>query len=196
MYARSSTVQGTPRNIDRATAYLRDKVMPAVMGLDGYVGVSMMADRVSGHCIATTSWASEEAMHDSEGPMHQLRARFGEILGGRPKVQEWEIAVVHRLRPAPPTATCRVVWAQGDPAQAERMVDAFRIALLPRMEELPGFCSVSLLVDRESGRSVSASVYESRDSMRRAAELGASSEITDVAEFDLVLAHLRVPETV
>jgi len=206
MYARSSSVLGNPQAIDRATTYLRDKVMPAVMGLDGYVGLSMLADRDSGRCIATTSWRDEAAMHDSEGPLHQLRSRYGEILGGRAEVQEWEIAVVHRRHPAPPTATSRVIWAQSDPAQLERVIDAYRLGLLPRMEELPGFCSLSLLADPESGRSVSSTVYESRESMRRAAEMGRAlreqfsgemgSQITDVAEFDVVLAHLRVPETV
>ena len=41
-----------------------------------------------------------EAMHDSESPLHQLRARYGEILGGRPEVQEWDVGVVHRARRA------------------------------------------------------------------------------------------------
>ena len=48
MYVRSSTVRGNPQSIDAATAYLRDKVMPAVTALDGYVGLSMLADRDSG----------------------------------------------------------------------------------------------------------------------------------------------------
>jgi heme-degrading monooxygenase HmoA len=206
MYARSSTVHGDPQNIDRATAYLRDKVMPAVLGLDGYVGLSMLADRVSGRCIATTSWASEESMHDSEGPLHQLRARFADILGGRAEVQEWEIGVVHRARPAPPGACARVVWSRGAQANRESALDAFRLAVLPRLADLPGFCSVSMLVDRETGRGVSATVYESRDAMNRALEMAKpmrdefsrqmGTEITEVAEFDLALAHLRVPETV
>jgi hypothetical protein len=78
--------------------------------------------------------------------------------------------------------------------------------MLPRIEELPGFCSVSMLVDRENGRSVTATVYENRDAMSRASDQAKamredftrqmSGEITEVAEFDLVLAHLRVPETV
>ena len=63
----------TPQALDDAIAYLRDKVMPAVQGLDGFVGLSMLADRESGRCIATTAWESEEAMHDSESPLHQLR---------------------------------------------------------------------------------------------------------------------------
>jgi heme-degrading monooxygenase HmoA len=206
MYARSSTVRGNPQSIDDATAYLRDKVMPAVTALEGYIGLSMLADRDSGRCIATTSWATEEAMHDSEGPLHALRGRYGEILGGRAEVQEWEIGVLHRVRPAPPGACARVIWSRGEPANRESALDAFRLTVLPRLEELPGFCSVSMMVDLEAARAVSSTVYESRDAMDRATETAlplreeftrsVGGEITEVAAFDLVLAHLRVPETV
>ena len=84
-------------------------------------------------------------------------------------------------------------------------MDAFRMTMVSRMEDLPGFCSVSMLVDRESGRSATAVVYESRDAMDRATEARPMREefsrqmgvdITEIAEFDLALAHLRVPETV
>ena len=206
MYARSSTVRGNPQAIDQASAYLRDKVMPAVLGMDGYVGLSMLADRDSGRCIATTSWQTEEAMHDSEGPLHGLRVRYGEILRGRPEVQEWEIAVLHRTRPAPPGACARVVWSRVPPVHREVAIDTFRLAILPRLEALPGFCSVSMMVDLEAERMVSSTVYESRDTMTGAAATAlplreeftrsVGGEITEVAEFDVVLAHLRVPETV
>jgi heme-degrading monooxygenase HmoA len=206
MYARSSTVTGNPTSIDDAIAYLRDKVMPALQGLTGFVGLSMLCDRDSGRCIATTSWETEEAMHDSESPLHALRMRYAEILGGQAQVQEWEIAVLHRLHYAPDGACCRVIWGRGDPADAEGLLDAFRMSLLPRMEDLPGFCSVSLMIDRETGRTAAAVVYESRAAMKAATTMAQpmreefarqmGSEITEVAEFDLALAHLRVPETV
>jgi hypothetical protein len=206
MYARSTTVMGNGQAIDTAIAYVRDEILPTVSEMDGCIGLSMMCDRDSGRCITTTSWATEEAMHDSESGVHNLRMRYAELLGGSPEVQEWEIAVLHRLHPAPETATCRVIWSRGDPADAERTLDAFRMSLMPRMEELPGFCSLSMLVDRESGRAVTSVVYENREAMDRAAETARpmreeftrqmGGEITDVAAFDLVLAHLRVPETV
>ena len=206
MYARSSTVRGNAESIDAATTYLRDKLMPAVTGLDGFVGLSMLADRDTGRCIATTAWRDEPAMHDSESPLHQLRARFGEILGGRPEVQEWEIAALHRRRPSPDGAWCRMIWSRGNPADGQWAMDAFRTSLLPRMTELPGFCSVSVLIDRETGRAATATVYADRDAMNRATQPALSmreafaqqmgGEITEVAELELVLAHLRVPETV
>ena len=206
MYARSTTTLGNPKMIDDAIAYLRDEVMPAVTAMEGCIGLSMMCDRDSGRCIATSAWQSEEAMHNSESGMHDMRMRYAQTMGSEPEVQEWEIAVLHRKHNAPEGAACRVIWGQGDPANAERMLDTFRMGLLPRLEEFPGFCSVSLLVDRASGRSTSAVVYESRDAMQRATEMGRAlreefnqqmgGEITEVAEFDLAFAHLRVPETV
>ena len=205
MYARSTTVNGDPKSLDSAVAYVRDEVMPMVQEMDGCIGLSMLCDRDSGRTITTSAWATEEAMHNSEGPIHDMRQRFAVMMGGRPEVQEWEIAVLHRLHPAPDGAACRVIWGRGDPLEEERVVDAFRMTMVSRMEELPGFCSVSVLVDRNSGRSATAVVYESREAMMRATQARQMREeftrqmnvdITEVAEFDLVLAHLRVPETV
>jgi heme-degrading monooxygenase HmoA len=206
MYARTTTVRGNPQSIDDAIAYLRDKVMPAIQSLDGYVGLSMLCDRDSGRSIAATAWETEEAMHNSETPLHALRQRYAEIMGGQPEVQEWEIAVLHRQHHAPDGACCRVIWARGDPLEEERVTDAFRMTMLSRLEDLPGFCSVSVLVDRESGRSATAVVYESRAAMTRATDMARpmreefsrqmGMDVLEVAEFDLVLAHLRVPETV
>ena len=205
MYARSTTTYGNPQSIDDAIAYLRDEVMPAVQAMDGCIGLSMMCDRDSGRCIATSAWESEEAMHNSEPGMHDMRMRYADMMGSRPEVQEWEIAILHRVRQAPEGAVVRVIWGRGDPLEEERVRDAFRMTMVSRMEELPGFCSVSVLVDRETGRSSTAVVYESRAAMYGATEARPMREefsrqmgidITEVAEFDLALAHLRVPETV
>ena len=206
MYARTTTTSGNPQTIDDAMAYMRDEVMPAVQAMDGCIGMSMLADRDSGRCIATTAWESEEAMHNSESGVHDMRMRYADMMGDRPQVQEWEIGVLHRKHTAPEGAVVRVIWATGDPADAERSLDAFKMTMLPRLEDLPGFCSVSMLVDREGGRSATAVVYESRESMDRATEMGRAmredftrqmgGEVSEVAAFELLLAHLRVPETV
>ena len=97
MYARSTTIQGDPARMDDGIANVRDDVMPAVRAMDGCVGLSMLADRESGRCIVTTSWRDEQAMHDSEGMVHDMRQRAAEMMGGRAEVKEWEIAVHHRL---------------------------------------------------------------------------------------------------
>jgi heme-degrading monooxygenase HmoA len=206
MYARSTTVRGNPQSLDDAIAYLRDEVMPATQDMAGCIGLSMLCDRDTGRCIATTAWETEEAMHNSEGRLYDMRMRYAEMMGGSPEVQEWEIGILHRMRPAPEGACCRVIWSRGNPDDVERVLDTFRMAMLPRVEELPGFCSISMMVDRQAGRAATATVYESRETMNRATDTAKTmredftrqmgGEITEVADFELALAHLRVPETV
>lgn len=206
MYARSTSVHADPRSVDDGIAYVRDEVMPAVQKMDGCVGLSMMCDRDDGLCIVTTAWADEAAMRSSAEGARSMRERAVEIFGGEPEVQEWDIAFLHRAYETRDGACARVVWSRTVPDLVERTVDAYRMSLLPRLEEMPGFCSISLMVSRAEGRAVSATVYESQQSLDETRDLSANLRddfamsmgvaITDVAEMELVLAHLRVPETV
>jgi len=206
MYARSTTVRGNPGAMDDEIAYVRDEVMPALMGMSGCVGMSMLADRESGRCILTSAWADETSMHATEQNVQEFRRRGAEIIGGEPEMQTWEIAIMHRAHEGHDGACARVVWGESDPDREQDNLETMRMAMMPRMAELPGFCSVSLMVDRATGRSALTTTYDSRADMDRAAEaaMGLREEfapamgvqITDMATFDLVLHHLRVPETV
>ena len=206
MYARSNTLSGNPAAVDQAIAYIRDEVMPLVQGMDGCIGLSMLADRDSGRCIVTTAWESEEAMHASEAGVRDSRARAGEVVGDKPQVAEWEIAILHRTRETGSGARTRVIWSDTDPGRTDDMVDRFRTTMLSRVEELPGFCNMSMLVNRDTNRCALAVTYTDRAAMASADERAAAlrgeadqqvgMHITEVAEFDLALAHLRVPETV
>ena len=206
MYARSTTVRGDPHKIDDAIAYVRDDVMTAVQHMSGCVGLSMICDRESGRCIVTSAWADEPAMHATEDAVHPMRERFTEMFGGQAEVNQWEIAVLHRLHEAPDGACTRVTWTRGDPGQMDRTIDTVRMALLPRLEDLDGFCSVSFMVNRDNGMCALAATYMSRESMMGTREAVSKMrdeftqqlgmDVMDIAEFDLVLAHLRVPETV
>ena len=95
MYARSTTIQA-PSSIDAGITHMRDTVMPALEDIDGCVGLSLLVDRTSGRCIATSAWESEEAMRASEESVRPIRDEAAELFGGSAQVQEWEIAAMHR----------------------------------------------------------------------------------------------------
>ncbi|RZU32507.1 putative quinol monooxygenase [Blastococcus saxobsidens] len=207
MYARSTTITAAPDRIDAGLAAVRDDVMPAVLDMDGCVGLSMLCDRDSGRCIVTTAWASEDAMAGTREGVRRMREQATERFGARePEVREWEIAAMHRLHPVGDDACARVTWSCVDPAAMDRVLEAFRTDLIPRMDGMPGFCSLSLMLDRQTGDNSLTAVYADRralessrqratyirDEFRRALHMSA----TDVAEFDVVLHHLRVPELV
>ncbi len=207
MHARSTTYRGDPSAIDDGIAYVRDKVLPAVRQMDGCIGLSMLVDRHSGRCVVTTSWDDADAMHRSAEAVQPLRETTIRTVSGtdnETEVVEWSIDVLHRKRTAPEGAAVRVLRTRGPAGPLDHVVEGFRTIVVPRAELLPGFCSISFLVDHDTGRSAIAGTYESRQTMNRAKgqALAIREEflermgmhVVDVHEFDLAIASLRVPE--
>ena len=209
MYARSTTLMIFPASMDEAIAYMGDEVWPAMRDMDGCIGLSMMCDRESGKYIATSAWEDKQAMRASDEHVHPMREAMVDRFGagvGEPEVREWEIAVLHREHAAGDGACCRITWLRTDPSRADQLLDMYRANLMPRLQEMRGFCSLSMLIDRDSGRAVGTTVFASRAALegsreqaRMLREESVNSmgvDILDIAEMDLVFAHLRVPETV
>jgi len=204
MYARTTTIQAQPSSIDVGIAHVRDTVMPALdEGVEGYTGLSLLVDRSSGRCIATSAWQSEEAMRASAESIRPIRYP-ADVFGGTPDVEEWEIAVLHRDHRSRDGACVRATWVKVSPDQIDRGIDFYKMTLLPALEELEGFCSASLLVDRASGRAVASATFDSveardrnRDQLDRIRATGSqevAAEVLDECDFELAIAHLRVPE--
>ena len=207
MYARTTTISADPQRLHEGVADVRDNVMPAVADMPGYTGLSMLCDRDSGRCIVTTGWRDEESMAASRDKVMQMRERAAQRFNSRDtEVQEWEIAVMHRLHNAGDEACARVLWSHLDPARTDETLDAFRSQIIPRMDEVPGFCSLSLLIDRQSGRGSLPTVYTDRAAMDASRDMmeamrdGFTGQmgvmVTEEADFEVVMHSLRVPELV
>jgi len=132
VHARTTTILAHPESIGAGVAHIRDEVMPTLLGMDCCIGLSMLADRKTGRCIATSAWQSREAMLASKRQLlRPVRDHAAEILGGRPQVDGWELAMLHcgspragRVRPrqmgrmepeqADPSSTSTGCAAPGD----------------------------------------------------------------------------------
>jgi hypothetical protein len=204
MYARSSTFRGRPDSIDAGIEFVRDEVLPTMLVMDGCVGLSMLANRETGLCITTSAWHSLETRNDSEQQVGELRAGIGQRLGGAPEVDTWEIALLHRDHWSQEGARVRATWVKT--AEIDSLVDFTKATTLPMLEEVPGFCSCSVMIDRGTGKGVVAVSFDtaaaeenSRGTARGLREKFVNEtreQILDVEQFDLVLAHLHAPELV
>jgi hypothetical protein len=208
MYARSTTIMARADLIDPGITLIRDQVMPELLQMQGCLGMSLMCDRSSGRCIATSAWESQDTMRATLEQLQPSRENAAAAMGATspPSIEEWEIAVLHRVHPTSEGACARATWVEMDPSQVDRSLDLYKMVTLPSMESFHGFCSSSLLLDRTTGRSCSTATYAdaaSLDANREQAsqrreqmmnEMGA--RVVDLAEFEVVLAHLHVPETV
>jgi len=198
MYARSTTFNGRPENIDAGIAFVKKEAGPMLEQIEGCRGLSMLVDRGTGQCIATSSWDSEATMLASDDRLRPIRDRGRDILGASMQIDAWEIAVMHRSHHG---ECCRVSWLRGD---LDAMTETVRVGILPQLEQTPGFCSASLLVNRSAGLSCATTAWETRDAMeasrpsaddmRSRAAKDARGEIVEVHEFELAYAHLHVPE--
>jgi heme-degrading monooxygenase HmoA len=197
VYARSTTFNGMPGNIDAGINFIKNEAGPTLDKIEGCRGLSLLVDRDTGHCIATSSWESEAAMRASDEQLRPIRGRGRDILGGSLQVDEWEIAVMHRTQHG---ECCRVSWLQGD---HDAMTETVRVGILPELEQTPGFCSASLLVNRSTGLACATTAWETRaameasrstaDNLRSQTASEAGGKIVDVHEFELAYAHLHVP---
>jgi len=86
----------------------------------------------------------------------------------------------------------------------DRSIDVFKLTAMPAIQEYEGFCSASLLVNRTTGRALVTVAYDSRRGLDRSRERAntvrertvneMNASVQEVREFDLVMAHLHVPE--
>jgi quinol monooxygenase YgiN len=206
MHVRSITITGRPEAVDAGIAFIRDEVQPVIMEMEGCLGLSLVVDRASGRCISTSAWEDEESMALAGDELTPFRARAAVILGGEVAVDRWEIALMHRVQPAGPGAWCRIVWARPQEVHIHVMVERFRHPLLRDVDVLDGFCSASVFVDRLERRICTTTTYESRaaldasretaETVRERAARDHGAEYLEIAEFELVLSRLRVPELV
>jgi hypothetical protein len=94
VFARVSTIQGQPESAEEGIRVVREQVLPAVRGLQGFKGMLALIDRSTGKSVGITLWASEEDLLASEDAAGRIRASStqtgdGRVLG----VERYEVIV-------------------------------------------------------------------------------------------------------
>ena len=80
MYARISTLEGSPEHIDEGLRQVRENVLPQIQLQEGFKGMVALADRQTGKTLGITFWESEEALKASEEAADRLREDSAEAM--------------------------------------------------------------------------------------------------------------------
>jgi heme-degrading monooxygenase HmoA len=80
VYARISTLEGSPEHIDEGLRQVREKVLPQIQQQEGFKGMVALADRQTGTTLGITFWESEEALKASEEAADRLREDSAEAM--------------------------------------------------------------------------------------------------------------------
>ncbi len=80
MYARISTLEGSPEHIDEGLRQLRENGLPQLNQQEGFKGMVALADRKTGKTLGITFWESEEALKASEEAGEKVRKDAAEAM--------------------------------------------------------------------------------------------------------------------
>lgn len=98
MFARVSTLQGSPDGVEAGIASAREEVWPGVQKLEGCKGMIALGDRTSGKMIAITLWETEDALKASEEAATQLRDASAETASAQvANVERFEVVFDERM---------------------------------------------------------------------------------------------------
>jgi heme-degrading monooxygenase HmoA len=92
MHARVTTLDMDPARVDEVRDQLERDDVPEFKKLDGFKGMTLLAERQTGKTIAVTFWESEDALRQSEEAVKDARRRAAESGGaGEPEVARYEV---------------------------------------------------------------------------------------------------------
>jgi heme-degrading monooxygenase HmoA len=95
MFARVTTLQGSPDKVDEGIRHVREETLPAAKGLRGFKGMYMLLDRKTGNSLGITLWETEAELQASTEAANRLRAQVTQTAAATqpPKVDIYEVAI-------------------------------------------------------------------------------------------------------
>ena len=94
MYARVTTIQGTPAKMDDAKGHIQEQTLPQLQKMDGFKGLFALGDRQSGKVLGVAFWESEEALRATDEAVSSVRSGAAEAADGTvASVEEYEVFV-------------------------------------------------------------------------------------------------------
>lgn len=84
MFARLTTLQGSPDRVDQGIQFVEQRVVPMTKEQPGFRGGYWAVDRSTGKAVALTLWESQQAEQDSDAEFaKQVRDEAASEVGGQ-----------------------------------------------------------------------------------------------------------------
>jgi heme-degrading monooxygenase HmoA len=163
MYTRLLTFTGAT-GIDAGVDYLSEKALPILEGQHGFRGVSASADRAENSMSILSLWESEADRSASDSALGKAREESLKLVGGELEIENFEEVVRVITKPPQVGSVLNVVRVRMEPESIEANIAWFKESIVPTITSQRGFCALRNMVDRPSGRALSGSVFEDKDS--------------------------------
>jgi hypothetical protein len=202
MRARVNLITADPDRMADTIGYIKNSVRPAVESMDGSLGLSLYAHAEIGVAVLESFWVSHGAMIHSEQLAAPRRTDVVRRAMGTVSVERYQVPVYEREAPLDTAPGLRLTRMDVDTGQIEDAVECFGTTVVPRLADTAGFCGALLLVDWDSGHSISETMWDSQKALAASRSEAAAVRVETVRstgaliraveEYDLVFSTARI----
>ena len=162
MFARVTRATIPADKLDQGVATYQQTILPSLASQAGFLGGILLIDRNSGSGRTISFWNDEAALRDSDAISAEIRARASRESGAQIREPEtYEVVFHERLAPPRPNVFVRINEAHGSIEHTDDLVDFGRTQVLQALKAQPGWLAMQLMTNRENGRSLIMSVWDS-----------------------------------
>lgn len=203
LHAGLSLITGNPLRLDESVKHLETEVRPLVERLSGSLGLSLHVNSDLGLAVLETFWVSDDTLRAGERMIAPRKDEAVRHATGTITVEHCAVPVFEQEAPVTAGAGVRRTRIDVAPSRVEDAIEVFGDTTVPWLADTKGFCRTLYLVDRQSGRSVSETVWqdaralaESRSAaaaIRAEVVSAAGGVIQGVEEYSLAVDTARKP---
>jgi heme-degrading monooxygenase HmoA len=180
MFIRVTWFQSSPDRLEEQIASFPQQMATGLGTLGGYMGASLLVDRGTGAGAAVSYWESAESMQASEEAGAALRAQVTAADGGQIReIDRFELVVQERTAPPRANTYLRVNDLPGTAGKVDDLANLVRGEAMSVLRAQTGFRAVLMGANRQTGRMVVASVWETATD--REASVAALQELRERA---------------
>jgi heme-degrading monooxygenase HmoA len=161
MFVRVTRFQSSPDQLEALITLYREELAPAVSQQHGNLGAALLVDRASGAGHSITYWDTAQSLQASEQavvPLREKAAQAGSQIG---EIDALEIVIQERIQPPRANTFVRVNDFRGTPANVDESIAFARDRVLPVLKAQTGFRANVVAVNRETGRLIASSIWDS-----------------------------------
>lgn len=165
-YARKTTTQSSPDQIDMATKVIQEQVIPAAGKVPGFLGGYWLADLNTGRGIGFTFFDSKASLEASRAKADEIRTEAVHMIGADVvSVEHHEVVAKTGDKIHSTAGFARVIEFSHEPSQLQAVVDRINDAVIPQARKLPGFQGGFWIADRATGKGTGVTLYDSMENL-------------------------------
>ena len=191
LQARFNLITADPDRMADTVGYIKSEIRPAVESLHGSMGMSLYANTEVGVAVLESFWASRAALIASEQITAPRRKDTVQRAMGTVSVERYRVPVFEREAPLDTGAGLRLTRMDVEGSRVEDAVAGYGDTAVPWLAETAGFCGALLLVDWNSGHSISETIWDSPKTLAASRSVAARVRVETVKSTGCVIRALE-----